>query len=46
MSILLDNDFVCISLKNNIINIKIKNKKVLQRRIYNSVKSQFKSFMI
>ena len=26
MSILLDNDFVCISLKNNIINIKIKNK--------------------
>ena len=32
MSILLDNDFVCISLKNNIINIKIRIK-VLQKRI-------------
>ena len=43
MSILLDNDFVCISLKNNIINIKIKNKSPTEEHL-NSVKNTVQKF--
>ena len=43
MSILLDNDFVCISLKNNIINIKIKNKIPTEENL-NSVKVTIQKF--